>query len=65
MIAVVANMGREACRAEVTFDLAALRQTTELAAHDILGDKKVPFTAGRLELPLESMESLVVWFKPI
>jgi hypothetical protein len=64
MIAVVANMGQGACRAEVTFDLAALQQTTGLAAHEVPGDKKVPFTAGRLELPLESMGSLVVWFKP-
>ncbi len=63
MIAVVANMGAEKCLAEVTFDLRALQQAADLAVYDILAEKEIPFKAGRLEVPLESMGFVTVWLK--
>ena len=63
LIAVVANMGQEDCHAEVTFDLAALEQPTDMTPYDILAEKEIPFTAAQLQVPLESLESVMVWLK--
>jgi hypothetical protein len=64
LIAVIANMGREKQRAEVTFDLQTLEQPSNLAAYDILAEREIPFAAGRLEAALESLEFVMVWLTP-
>ena len=63
LIAVVANMGQDECLATVTFNLGSLGQTAELTARDVLAEKPLPFTAGRLEVPLKSLEYVMVWLK--
>jgi len=61
LIAVVANMGREACSAEVAFNLDALEQTSGLTAWDVMADAEIPLTDARLDVSLESLEHVVVW----
>ena len=63
LIAVVANMGREACSAEVTFDFQALEQTTPLSAVNVMTETRLPLADGRLEVSLESLEHVIVWLK--
>jgi hypothetical protein len=61
LIAVVVNTGGRPCHAEVNFDLAALGQSAELTARDVLTDQPTAFTDGRLRLPLGPLEHAVVW----
>jgi hypothetical protein len=63
LMVVLVNAGGESCRAEATFDLAALQQPADLTAHDVLTDKPLPFAAGRLQLPIGPLEHAVVWLK--
>ncbi|MFH1922999.1 MAG: glycoside hydrolase domain-containing protein [Planctomycetota bacterium] len=64
MIAVVANMGQEECSADVAFNLPALEQPAKLTGHDVLAEKEIPVTAGRLEVSLKSLECVIVRLKP-
>lgn len=63
-IAVVSNMGEEPSQAEIAFDLGALDQPADLAAVDVLTGRAIPSRAGRLDLPLKSMEFFVIRFAP-
>jgi len=64
LIAVVANLGRADCRAEVALDLPALRQPADLTATDVLTDRPVPLTNGRVEVPLKSLDSVMLRLEP-
>ena len=59
-LVVIANTTPKKCRAEVTFDLATLKQPGELTARDVLTGRELALSAGRLELPLESLGFVVV-----
>jgi hypothetical protein len=63
-LAVIVNTGDKPCQAGVTFDLAKLEQPAELTAHDVLTDKSVPQSAGRVQLPIGPLEHAVLWLKP-
>jgi len=66
LLAVVANTGRDACQARVTFNLGpkGLDQPTDLTAYDVVAQREIPFSSSRLEVPLGSLEYAVVWLKP-
>jgi hypothetical protein len=63
-IAVIANTASKDCRAEMTFNLAALQQPTKLAARDVLTGKELPLAAGRLTLPLEPLGFVMFRVEP-
>jgi len=64
LIAVVANMGRDDCEAQVAFDLQALKQPAELTAKDVVTERRIPVTGGRLQVPLGSLEHVIVRLEP-
>jgi hypothetical protein len=64
LIAVVANMGRQDCDAEVAFHLRALRQPAGLTGRDVVSDRQIPVTDGRLQIPLGSLEHVMVRLEP-
>ena len=63
-VGVVANTTNGKCQAEVTLDLAALKQPTPLAVHDILTGKELPMAGGRLMLPLEPLGFVIFRAEP-
>jgi hypothetical protein len=63
LIAVIVNTGGHSCQAEASFDLTALQQPAALAAVNVLTEKAIPLTGGRLCLPLGPLEQGVVWLK--
>jgi hypothetical protein len=64
LLAVVANTGPQAQQAQVSFDLAALRQPASLAARNVLADNDIPLSGGSLEVSVGPLEHVVVWLKP-
>ena len=60
----MANTGPQAQQAQVSFDLAALRQPASLAARNVLADNDIPLSGGSLEVSLGPLEHVVVWLKP-
>ena len=64
LIAVVANTGRDDCQSQVTFNLQALKQRAELTAMDVVTERQIPVTGGRLQVPLDSLEHVMVRLKP-
>lgn len=64
LIAVIANIAQEESKAPVTFNLAALGQPADLKAVDVLADKELAQTGGRLELTLKPADFAVIWLKP-
>jgi hypothetical protein len=63
LIAVIVNAGDRPCEAEVSFDLAALRQQPDLVAHDVLSEAPCSWAEGRLKLEIGPLEHRVVWLK--
>jgi hypothetical protein len=64
LLAVVANLGQDACDAEVTFNLRALDQPGALAARDVVTGRPIPATGSRLRLSLGSLEHVMVRLEP-
>jgi hypothetical protein len=64
VLAVITNTGPKACQAEVTLDLAALRQPSAIAAHDVLTGRALTLSSGCLSIPLGPLEYVVAWLKP-
>ena len=60
LIAVIANSGQEKCRAGVVFNLPALGQPANLSAWDVLSGEEIPVAAGRMQVLLESLGSVVI-----
>jgi hypothetical protein len=63
-IAVIVNAGRTPAAASVKFNLAALGQSTNLLARDVLRGVPVAITAGGLSEQLGLLENAVVWLTP-
>jgi hypothetical protein len=63
-LAVVANTGGLPCRAEVVFELPALKQPANLAARDVLTGHELPLAEGRLAVSLEPLGFIMVRVEP-
>ncbi len=64
LVAVVANTGRQECQAQVAFNLRALGQPPQLAARDLLADRPLPVSNGRLTLKLGSLDAKMLRLEP-
>ena len=63
-IAVICNTGPKDSPAEATYNLKTLRQPAKLKARNVLTEKEIPMTAGRISVPLGSLKSVTVWARP-
>lgn len=64
VVAVLVNLGTEACQAEAVFDLQALGQSGRWTATDVLAEKPIALSDSRLRLPLGPLGHAVVWLRP-
>ena len=48
----------------MVFNLKTLRQPDDLKGRNVFTEKDIPLPAGRLSVPLKSLESVTVWAKP-
>ncbi len=64
LLAVVSNLGTEACTARVTFDLRRLEQPTGMKAMRVMRQAPVEMRDGVVELPLGPVDYELVWLRP-
>lgn len=63
-IAVVSNLGRRHCRADVRLRTAAMGLPSPTAATDVLSAETIPVRDGRVTLELDPLAFRVLWLRP-